>query len=79
MKNESAPPIVWDNGSQSGLNEGLTKLEWFAGMAMQVLLSTTNAIEGLDARQVTSLAEDAFIHAAVMLKESEKRQGGQID
>lgn len=63
-KNDPAFPVV---GPQS--SRGLTKLEWFAGMAMQVNFNTDHW------GSCESLAQLSFDIAEAMLAESEKRKG----
>ena len=73
-KNDPAFPVA----SLGNNNEpGLTKLEWFAGMALQGMLayshvnpSIGNFVENCTIEQAS---ETAFSYAYAMLAESEKR------
>lgn len=69
MKNEPAFPISIGSQNTYGYTGlGLTKLEYFAAMAMQGIRSN-NSLNGND----NELAQAAFDIAEAMLKESEKR------
>ena len=52
------------------IHPGLSKLEWFAGMAMQGILATQTKFIGLYWADVST---DAFKIAEAMLMEAEKR------
>lgn len=69
MKNEPAFPSTTDRADKSHVGYvGLTKLEYFAAMAMHGLIPTKNwdDLEGL--------VRKSFHIAEAMLKESEKRE-----
>lgn len=56
MKDDSAFPLIVDT-NQSVFGEGLTKREWFAGLAMQTVISyKTGRYLARDLKNVTSLA-----------------------
>ncbi len=70
MKNSEQPinPIA---GSSQGIHPkeiiGLTKREYFAGLAMQGMLANPQFIE----RDPETIAEDAFCYAHALLEEFE--------
>jgi hypothetical protein len=66
--NELAFPSYFDNGDESYAN-GLTKREWFAGMAMQGIVSNSRFDETVPA---SKLAQHAFMVADAMLAEDDK-------
>lgn len=80
MKNGNYPinPIVSDEGfvtSECHYNEtalnGLTKREYFAGLAMQGLLSANAMYKGRT-DEIALLCQDAIAHADELLKQLEK-------
>ena len=86
MKHESAFPLVAMEYTESVgvktnyLEPGLTKLEWFAGMALigyyagDCISATKVVAEEVGAAQKDVIARACFQQAAAMLAESERRQ-----
>lgn len=86
MKNEPAFPVeitVNEDGSRSGMQTGnssgwetgLSKREWFAGMAMQGLLSNARLWQNLEDYQGNMLewiGSQALEYADAIIKQSEK-------
>lgn len=67
MKNESAfPEVQFFDEKPIASNGGLTKLEWFAGMAMKN--------HPMNYHDHGTIAEYCFDLAEAMLKESERRR-----
>lgn len=62
-------------GSRQVSWRGLTKREWFAGLAMQAMLTnpTTRMREGFTGSHEDGIAQTAFVIAQAMLKEGEKK------
>jgi hypothetical protein len=69
MKNEYAFPVSTIDGHT---NEGLTKREYFAGLAMQGILSGVSGVEALASVHPTAWIESAVQAADALIAELEK-------
>lgn len=65
--NKDDPAFPIENMTDWPKYSGLTKLEWFAGMALQTYINTDSWATA------ASLAELSFKIAEAMIRESEKR------
>lgn len=81
MKNADQPinPDPMRSAEQTLINEnpyehpiGLTKREYFAGVAMQGLLSNSSMIEGHNNIEIEWIAKHAILQADELLKQLEK-------
>jgi len=71
-KNNLAFPLVCNDLSANKIVEGgLTKFEWFAGMALNGLLADGGRLDSFE-----NVAKSAFTLAETMIKESEKYSKG---
>lgn len=78
-KNDPAFPITIDAisfGNKEFPMQGLTKLEWFAGMIAQGMAASRYWAENVnnDSATMRAFAFQAFFAAEAMLAESEKRK-----
>lgn len=72
MKNDSVYPIIKSGNDTIIKQEGLTKREYFAGLAMQGILAKRFDEEGEYPEYISNTVKDAVEYADALLKELEK-------
>jgi len=72
-KDEPAfPQTIDDMGTMRSVTQGLSKREWFAGMALQGMLSA-NFHSGMVKHDAPLAAKQAYVFADAMLKEGQSK------
>lgn len=79
MSDKTGGPAFPCSGALPTSQSGLTKLEWYAGMAMQGIIHWDAVVNGrsttlIDKKGKDALTRAAFETAEAMLAEAERRQ-----